>query len=408
MGDDLHSQVFLVAKAVRLALNDTNGVVQSLDATERDFVLGLAIGGDAIPMTFDHGRKLLEGLKPLPAQTALPVVEEASRPTFAFVVPELAEGFLEQVGGVEPLVGREQRLECLPAIEVQVVPVRQQGITAAFDEAALVTLHPCVFAAAHRIQGIVQMTQDVELVEHDLGLRRVCVRRLAKRLPHVHHRHLNTLATPRSVGREELFQVGLLAACSTEPDRPPTREVADHHSVLVSLADGDLVHADRRSSRHRMPAQLLGHVQLVQVLDRGVVQSLGLGHVLDGHLATQCTHMQRIAGRITRVVGQPVQVLHANPAARTTYADPFKLQHHAKATGRKIPRSRHAPIIDRAASPATARTGAGLFLRRNRTTRTSGSPKTPLRCAAALNPGNEYNSHHIRARFIGVPIRQGL
>src|SRR3989338_263181 len=156
MGDDLHSQVFLIAKAVRLALNDAYGVVQSLDAAQRDFVLGLAIGNDALPMTFDHGRELLEGCKPLPAQTALPVLEEASRPAFAFVVPELAEGLLEQVGGVEPLVGREQGLERLPAIEVQVLPVRQQGITVALDEAALVTLHPRVFGPAHVIEGIVQ------------------------------------------------------------------------------------------------------------------------------------------------------------------------------------------------------------------------------------------------------------
>lgn len=61
-------------------------------------------------MTFDHGCELFEGFKSLPAQTALPVIEEASRPAFTSVVPELAEGLLEQVGGVEPLVGREQRL----------------------------------------------------------------------------------------------------------------------------------------------------------------------------------------------------------------------------------------------------------------------------------------------------------
>src|SRR3990170_3712906 len=128
MGDDHHGQIFLVAKAVRLALNDAYGVVQSLDATQRDFVLGLAIGSDTVPMTFDHGREFLEGFKPLPAQTALPVLEEASCPTFAFVVPELAEGLLEQIGGVEPLVGREQGLERLPAIEVQVLTMRQQGI----------------------------------------------------------------------------------------------------------------------------------------------------------------------------------------------------------------------------------------------------------------------------------------
>jgi hypothetical protein len=94
MGDDSHSQIFLVAKAIHLTLNDAYGVVQSLDAAKRDSVLGLAMRDDAIPMTFDHGGELPEELKPLPAQTALPVTEEASRPAFAFVVPALAEGLL--------------------------------------------------------------------------------------------------------------------------------------------------------------------------------------------------------------------------------------------------------------------------------------------------------------------------
>ena len=38
------------------------------------------------------------------------------------------------------------------------------------------------------------------------------------------------------------------------------------------------------------------------------------------------------------------------------------------------------------------------------TTRTSGSPNTPLSFAAARNPGNEYSSHQVRARFIDVPF----
>lgn len=403
MRDDFHSQVFLVAKAVRRALDDTDGVVQPLDAAQRDFVLGLAIGDDALPMPLDHTRELLERCQPLPAQTARPGLEEASCPTFAFVVPEWAEGLLEQVGGVEPFGGGQQRVERLPTLQRQVVAVRQLGVAAALDEAPRVTLHPGVFAPAHRLQGLVQMAQDVELVEHDLGVRRVLAGRLAKRLPHVQHRHLNPLAAPRPVGREERFEIGLLASRAAEPDRSRTNEVADHHAVLMPLADSDLVHADRRGGRPRVLAQLLSHVQLVQVLDGGVRQSLGQGDVLDGHLAAQRAHMPRIAGRVARVTGQPVQGLHANSAVRTAYADTFPLKLDTKAAGRKIPRARQAPIIDRAARPAPARADAGRFLRRNRTTRTSGSPKTPWSCAAALNPGNEYHSHNVRARFIGVP-----
>lgn len=90
------------------------------------------------------------------------------------------------------------------------------------------------------------MTQDVELVEHDLSLRSVRVRRW-----------LNTLATALEVGREELFQVRLLAPRAAEPGRPLVNEVADHHPVRVSLADGDLVRPDRRGGRQRVPAPVV-------------------------------------------------------------------------------------------------------------------------------------------------------
>src|SRR4030065_752056 len=62
MRNDLHGQVLFLAEAVRLALDDANRVVQTLDATERDFVLGPAVRNDAVPMTFDHLRELLERL----------------------------------------------------------------------------------------------------------------------------------------------------------------------------------------------------------------------------------------------------------------------------------------------------------------------------------------------------------
>ena len=53
--------------------------------------------------------------------------------------------------------------------EVQVLAVRQQGITIAFDEAALLTLQG-IFCAAHVIQCIAQMPQDMKLVEQDRRL----------------------------------------------------------------------------------------------------------------------------------------------------------------------------------------------------------------------------------------------
>ena len=78
-------------------------------------------------MTLDHLGKLLEGFQTLPLQTGLPVVEEATRPTFSLIAPELAERFIEQVGCVEPLVGGQQYFQRCPAICSEVFVMAQQA-----------------------------------------------------------------------------------------------------------------------------------------------------------------------------------------------------------------------------------------------------------------------------------------
>ena len=61
------------------------------------------------------------GLQALPLEARAPLLEEAPRPAFASVVPKLAEGLLEDISGVEALVGGEQELERALAIEGEVV-----------------------------------------------------------------------------------------------------------------------------------------------------------------------------------------------------------------------------------------------------------------------------------------------
>ena len=68
-------------------------------------------------MSINHFGEFLKRFESLPLQARTPVLEEASRPALALVVPELAEGLLEQIGGVQALVGREQRLEGLLAFQ---------------------------------------------------------------------------------------------------------------------------------------------------------------------------------------------------------------------------------------------------------------------------------------------------
>src|SRR5271166_5164362 len=95
-------------------------------------------------MTLDHLRKCLVGFQALPFQLGAPVLEELPCPGLAVVVPELTEGFFQQVSGVEALVGGQQEPQVFPSAAGEVLRVRQQRVLLALDEAtllALVALH---------------------------------------------------------------------------------------------------------------------------------------------------------------------------------------------------------------------------------------------------------------------------
>src|SRR5260370_15299372 len=135
--EDLEAQVLLVAKAIRPALDDAHLVVEPLDEAEGDPVLGGTVGRDAGPVTLDHLRELFVGLEALPLERLAPVLEEAPGPALAGVVPKLAEGLLEEVGGVEAPVRRQQELERLAPLQRQVLATREQRVLLAFDEPAV-------------------------------------------------------------------------------------------------------------------------------------------------------------------------------------------------------------------------------------------------------------------------------
>src|SRR5215467_9706396 len=102
------AQIWLVAQAVGAALDHPDFVVKSFDEAERDLVLRPTVGRDAVPVTVDHVGKFLVRFEPLPLEASPPVLEETPRPTFAFIAPQLAKTLLENIGRVEPLVGRKQ------------------------------------------------------------------------------------------------------------------------------------------------------------------------------------------------------------------------------------------------------------------------------------------------------------
>src|ERR1700716_2368203 len=232
----------------------------------------------------DHVGEALVGFETLPFETGAPVVEEAPSPALVSVVPELSEGLLEQVGGIEPLVGGEQQLERPLALEAEVLMARQQGVFVALDEAPVLAAETGVFGLAHLVERLAEMAHDVELVEQDRRLRRGGHRGVAERLPHVHHRQTKAVALLAAQPSIELRHAGLRPVLTAEPDRPLALQVADHDAIAVALADRDLVDADRLRPRPPGTRQLRLHVLLLQRLDRLPVEPQLLGHVADAPL----------------------------------------------------------------------------------------------------------------------------
>ena len=122
-------------------------------------------------MPLDHGRELLEGLQALPLQLRTPAIEELPRRGLALVIPQLPEGLLEQVGGVQALVGREQQLRVLACGAVQILRMPERGVFLAIDERTSLAAHARVLGLAHRVERVAEVAQDVELVEQDRRLR---------------------------------------------------------------------------------------------------------------------------------------------------------------------------------------------------------------------------------------------
>jgi len=162
------------------------------------------------------------------------------------------------------------------------------------------------------------MPHDVELVEQDVGLRRVVLleRRVAKRLPHVHDGEADPLAALGSEPLVELVHALLGAILAAEPDGSLAFEIADDDAVGVTLADRHLVDADDLRSWGTGTPELLTHVLLLQLLDGVPVEVKLLGDILDGGGSAATPHVEGEALGVARIVGQPVELLALHLVAR--------------------------------------------------------------------------------------------
>ncbi len=79
-------------------------------------------------MGFNQLGKLPIRLQSLPFQAVFPALEKGTRAAFATVVPQLSEGFLEDVGGVQTPVGLEQFLQRSLPVQTQVLSDRESKV----------------------------------------------------------------------------------------------------------------------------------------------------------------------------------------------------------------------------------------------------------------------------------------
>ncbi len=357
-------------------------------------------------MPIDHLSEFLVGFGALPLQARAPVLEESARPALALVVPELTEGLPEQVRRIQPLVRRQHFLERLPALQREVLATREQRVLLALDVAAILAAESAVLGLAHRVERISQMTHDVELVEQDRRLRRTRYGRVAKRLPHVHHRQANAPGLLLSQPVVEQRHARLFAVLSPEPDRATANQIAHHDAVGVALADRDLVDADGFGSWPARAGELRAHVLLLQRLDRLPVKIEFLGNVLDGGLATAPPHVVGKALGIEGVVRQEVEPLALHVAATLApHATHLELQIDARVATREIANAPRASVVPARLGSTTAAADV-FFERRTRVmTRAFGSPKTPRTVGCGRKPGNAYASHSRRCRFAELAIQ---
>ena len=114
-------------------------------------------------------------------------------PAFALVTPQSAGRLLENAGCIETLVNSEQLLQRMLAVKGRVLATRQQRVFLAHDVAAILAAEPNVLGFTNVIERVGEMAQEMELVEHNGGLRCARPGGVAERLLHVHHGQANSL-----------------------------------------------------------------------------------------------------------------------------------------------------------------------------------------------------------------------
>ena len=345
-------------------------------------------------MSINHFGKFLVRFQALPFQACAPVLEKLPCPCVTLVVPELIEDLFEQVGDVQVFVGRQQRLEGLPALKSHGLAVRQQRVFLPFDETAVTPTEPCVFTFSYRVQRLSQLAHDVKLVKQNHCLRRVCHGPVGKRSPHVHHRQATASAFLPAKPLVEHRHTGLGAILATQLDRAVSNQVAHYDAISAAFAHRDLADANGLGSLPAGFCKLCMHMLHFKFLDRMPIQARLLGNILDFCTAAAASNVERKALGIKGVIGQKREMLALHvPTTLAQHASHFELEINAAiGAGKTANQARPAVVATRVRATTVS---AGVFFeQRTRVmTRAFGSRKTPRIVCGGGKPRNAYASH---------------
>ena len=98
--NDFQPEIRLLATVIVPLLYRPDFVVDIFNCSSTEFVPGMTISANAVPVRLDQLRELQVGLQPLPIQAFFPALNESQRAVFAAIVPELFEALFENVGRV--------------------------------------------------------------------------------------------------------------------------------------------------------------------------------------------------------------------------------------------------------------------------------------------------------------------
>jgi len=280
--DDLEFHVVLVPVTIGPA-DDVAGLeIAGLDITQRDLLV--AESEDPVEMTLDHFHEVPVRFEATPLELVLPILPEPQSAALVGVIPQLAEGFLKQVGLGKLRAGSQDGVQGFSRLTPNPGTARQQYELLAREGLLEAAQSPAQLGLADRVERVVEVADHMELVEDDLEiLAAVGAEAVLEGPAHVHDGMRDLGRTLLTEPTPELFEP-LLGASLDDIEHLWTAgafQGTQERPAFMSLADPDLINTHHGDSVHLPLGLDLRQSPLIDLLDRVPMQAEKDGHGFD-------------------------------------------------------------------------------------------------------------------------------